>query len=216
MGAPAEAEREVKTWMAALGAALHREWQIFAVSGLETAPFTLLLLGGYLLVVWNRDRPSYVAAAGALFALAALTRHDGVVPALVCGIYLLLFARRRWRAAIFFGLAFAMLWIPFTAWRVSYYGDFFPNSYYAKSAYLTWYSQGLRYLSLYLEKYWALALGTCLGGNATVIGAAANIVTAGVAERAGYPVSFKNFARVGVPVTFVTLAISTLYLLIRY
>jgi Na+/H+ antiporter NhaD/arsenite permease-like protein len=64
--------------------------------------------------------------------------------------------------------------------------------------------------------YWALALGTCLGGNATVIGAAANIVTAGVAERAGYPVSFKNFARVGVPVTFVTLAISTLYLLIRY
>lgn len=64
--------------------------------------------------------------------------------------------------------------------------------------------------------YWALALGTCLGGNATVIGAAANIVTAGMAERAGYPVSFKDFARVGVPVTFVTLAISTLYLLIRY
>nr|HID13102.1 citrate transporter [Anaerolineae bacterium] len=64
--------------------------------------------------------------------------------------------------------------------------------------------------------YWALALGTCLGGNATVIGAAANIVTAGMAERAGYPLPFKNFARTGVPVTVVTLVISMFYLLVRY
>jgi Na+/H+ antiporter NhaD/arsenite permease-like protein len=64
--------------------------------------------------------------------------------------------------------------------------------------------------------YWSLALGACLGGNATVIGAAANIITAGMAEQAGYPLPFKRFARVGVPVTVVTLAISTLYLLVRY
>ncbi|MCD6289932.1 MAG: ArsB/NhaD family transporter, partial [Anaerolineae bacterium] len=64
--------------------------------------------------------------------------------------------------------------------------------------------------------YWALALGTDLGGNATTIGAAANIVTAGIAERAGYTLSFKRFARVGVPVTLVMLTISTLYLLLRY
>ncbi|HHH41995.1 MAG TPA: citrate transporter [Chloroflexi bacterium] len=64
--------------------------------------------------------------------------------------------------------------------------------------------------------YWALALGTCLGGNATLIGAAANIVTAGVAERAGYPLPFKKFAEVGIPITIVTLILSTVYLLIRY
>ncbi len=64
--------------------------------------------------------------------------------------------------------------------------------------------------------YWALALGTCLGGNATIIGAAANIVTVGIADRAGYPVSFKDFAKVGVPTTFAILLVSTVYLLVRY
>jgi Na+/H+ antiporter NhaD/arsenite permease-like protein len=64
--------------------------------------------------------------------------------------------------------------------------------------------------------WWALALGTCLGGNATVIGAAANIITAGVSDRAGYPITFKGFFRVGAPVTFAILLISTAYLLIRY
>ncbi len=64
--------------------------------------------------------------------------------------------------------------------------------------------------------YWALALGADLGGNATTIGAAANIVTAGIAERAGYPLSFKGFAKVGVPTTLVMLLLSTLYLLVRY
>lgn len=64
--------------------------------------------------------------------------------------------------------------------------------------------------------WWALALGACLGGNATLVGAAANIVASGVSERAGYPLSFKDFARVGVPVTFVTLVIATAYLLVFY
>jgi len=64
--------------------------------------------------------------------------------------------------------------------------------------------------------WWALALGTCLGGNATVIGAAANIVTAGISDRAGYPVTFKGFFKVGAPVTFVILLVSTAYLLVRY
>jgi Na+/H+ antiporter NhaD/arsenite permease-like protein len=64
--------------------------------------------------------------------------------------------------------------------------------------------------------WWALALGTCLGGNATVIGAAANIVTAGISDRAGYPLTFKRFFRVAAPVTFVILLVSTAYLLVRY
>ena len=43
--------------------------------------------------------------------------------------------------------------------------------------------------------WWALALGACLGGNGTMIGASANLVTAGMAERAGYPISFKQYAK---------------------
>ncbi len=64
--------------------------------------------------------------------------------------------------------------------------------------------------------YWALALGTCLGGNATTIGAAANILTAGIAERAGYPLSFKDFAKIATPITIVVLLVAMIYLLWRY
>lgn len=148
--------------LAAIGAALHQQWQVFAVSGLETAAFTLLLVAGYLTLAWHRDRPLPVAAGGLLFALATLARHDGLLPAALAGLYLLLFSERRWRNALLYGLCFAALWVPFTAWRISYYGDFFPNTYYAKSGNLAWYAQGLRYLQLYLEQYWALALGPLL------------------------------------------------------
>jgi len=64
--------------------------------------------------------------------------------------------------------------------------------------------------------YWALAVGVCFGGNATSIGAAANIVTAGVADRAGYHLSFPRFLRVGVPATFVTILVAMIWILIRY
>ncbi len=64
--------------------------------------------------------------------------------------------------------------------------------------------------------YWALALGAGLGGNATYIGSAPNIVAAGILDRAGYRISFKDFSRVGVPVTFFTILVLTLWIIIRY
>jgi len=64
--------------------------------------------------------------------------------------------------------------------------------------------------------YWALAIGACFGGNATTIGAAANIVTVGLAERAGTRITFTDFIKVGVPATVVTLIVGSLWLLIRY
>ncbi|MFQ5857061.1 MAG: SLC13 family permease [Anaerolineae bacterium] len=64
--------------------------------------------------------------------------------------------------------------------------------------------------------YWALALGAGLGGNATYIGSAPNIVAAGIMDRAGYRLKFQDFSRIGVPVTFVTILAPTLWILIRY
>jgi Na+/H+ antiporter NhaD/arsenite permease-like protein len=64
--------------------------------------------------------------------------------------------------------------------------------------------------------YWALALGAGLGGNATYIGSAPNIVAVGIMDRAGFRVKFEDFSRVGVPVTFVTILVPTLWILIRY
>lgn len=64
--------------------------------------------------------------------------------------------------------------------------------------------------------YWALALGAGLGGNATYIGSAPNIVAMGVLDRAGYRQTFGDYARIGVPVAFVTVLVPTIWILIRY
>jgi len=64
--------------------------------------------------------------------------------------------------------------------------------------------------------YWALAVGACFGGNGTVIASAPNIVTAGMADRAGYHLSFSHFLRVGAPATFVTILVAMIWILIRY
>jgi Na+/H+ antiporter NhaD/arsenite permease-like protein len=64
--------------------------------------------------------------------------------------------------------------------------------------------------------YWALILGADLGGNATYLGSAPNIVAVGLLAQAGYRTSFGRFMRDGVPVTIVTLVTATLWLLICY
>ncbi|MEK7270263.1 MAG: ArsB/NhaD family transporter [Planctomycetota bacterium] len=61
--------------------------------------------------------------------------------------------------------------------------------------------------------WWALALGACLGGNATIIGASANVVTAGIAEKAGARLTFFGFLKVGLPAMIVEVAIAAIWLL---
>lgn len=64
--------------------------------------------------------------------------------------------------------------------------------------------------------WWALAIGADLGGNATSIGASANVVMLGVADRSGHRIRFVEFLRYGVIVTGATIAVSILYVWIRY
>jgi Na+/H+ antiporter NhaD/arsenite permease-like protein len=64
--------------------------------------------------------------------------------------------------------------------------------------------------------WWSLSLGACFGGNATVIAAAANVAAAGMASRAGRPIGFVAFLRVGIPVTLASLVLSTAYVAVRY
>jgi Na+/H+ antiporter NhaD/arsenite permease-like protein len=60
--------------------------------------------------------------------------------------------------------------------------------------------------------WWALALGACLGGNGTIIGASANVVIVDIARRAGYPVSFWQFFKFGFPIMLGSVLMSALYL----
>ena len=63
---------------------------------------------------------------------------------------------------------------------------------------------------------WALALGACLGGNGTIIGASANVVAAGLAEESGNDISFNRFFRTGFPIMILTLLLATVYSVVRY
>ena len=64
--------------------------------------------------------------------------------------------------------------------------------------------------------WWALAIGACFGGNATLIAAAANVAAAGMAARAGRPIGFMEFLKVGLPVTLVSMVFATAYIALRY
>ncbi len=64
--------------------------------------------------------------------------------------------------------------------------------------------------------WWSLSLGACLGGNMTIIGAAANVIVSENAHKAGHPISFLYFLKYGIIVTMISLAISTVYIYFRF
>ncbi len=67
-----------------------------------------------------------------------------------------------------------------------------------------------------LPVWWSLALGACLGGNGTAIGASANVIVVGMSGKAGHHISFARFLKYGAPVTLGTIALSMAYLYLRY
>jgi len=64
--------------------------------------------------------------------------------------------------------------------------------------------------------FYALSIGAAMGGNGSLIGASANLVTAGIAERAGYPISYKDFMRYGLPSMILTVTVGMLWLLFHF
>jgi len=64
--------------------------------------------------------------------------------------------------------------------------------------------------------WWSLALGACLGGNGSLVGASANLVVAGFAERAGQPIRFLPFMLMAFPLMLASIAVASLYLYLRY
>lgn len=64
--------------------------------------------------------------------------------------------------------------------------------------------------------WWSLALGACLGGNGTAIGASANVIVVGMSEKAGQRISFGRFMYYGMPIMIMTVVISTVYVWLRY
>ena len=64
--------------------------------------------------------------------------------------------------------------------------------------------------------WWSLALGADIGGNATIVGASANVIVTGMASKQGHRIGFLPYMKVAVPMTFVALLICTAYVYLRY
>jgi Na+/H+ antiporter NhaD/arsenite permease-like protein len=67
-----------------------------------------------------------------------------------------------------------------------------------------------------LPLWWSLSLGACLGGNGTLVGASANVVTAGLARKNGYRITFLDFTKYGALFALMSLVLSTIYIWLRY
>lgn len=64
--------------------------------------------------------------------------------------------------------------------------------------------------------WWAISLGACLGGNGTMIGASANVVLSDISTKHGYPITFKSYLKVGMPFMLLSVAISTVFLVVKF
>ena len=64
--------------------------------------------------------------------------------------------------------------------------------------------------------WWAISLGACLGGNGTLIGASANVVLSGISAKNGYPITFVQFLKIGIPIMLISVALASVYLLLRF
>ncbi len=160
------AGRASSTWhlpLAVLLLAFHGVYTDYGTSGLETGAASLFVNLGVLWLISRRDPPG-VALAGAMFIFATLTRPDhglfyavGAMVVLVERIRPLVAARRDgpaklWHAGGNVLAAYAApfsLYAVYLLWKLHYYGDIVPNTYYAKSVALAWYTQGRVYAATF-------------------------------------------------------------------
>lgn len=145
---------------AALALVANYECNIWATSGMETFFFAFLLALAFWLYFFSTGRERVrVTATSLCLVLAGMTRPDGLLIYAVAGAFLALravfaLARRRdvaqaVRDVALFAAPLVVVYAPYVAWKVSFYGSFFPNTYYAKSAYLSYYSEGFYFVWLY-------------------------------------------------------------------
>jgi hypothetical protein len=139
--------------------AVHRDFNVYATSGLETMIFTFLVSSCIACLVLYRHRVSHLMA-GALIVLAMMARPDGIVFLGAVCFYLLL-AKTPLKTIALFLLPTVVVFIPYWFWRYQYFGFFFPNAFYAKSIALPYYEQGWKYIAMYFKTYYVFFVIPC-------------------------------------------------------
>jgi Na+/H+ antiporter NhaD/arsenite permease-like protein len=190
-------------------------------------PATVALGGGGVLLIWSGTNiekrleeiewPTLFFFMG-LFVLVGGLEKAGILESLarsvlsLSGNIVILSLCILWLSAVassfLDNIPFVAAMIPLVA-RIS--GSLFPNTEGLDEA-----AYHLYYLKNSLPLWWSLALGACLGGNGTIIGASANVVIAGFSEKTKSPLNFRNYLRYGFPLMILSIAISSVYIVIRY
>lgn len=141
----------------AMALLVHHECHVYATGGLETMWTTMLVSLGFALLVLGRS-PRILLSAGIALIAAALSRPDAMIFYVMAILFVAVSSRPIFRSLGLFLLPLAIIYLPYWFMRYSYYGYPFPNTYYAKSANLPYYSQGIEYLWLYMKTYYVLLL----------------------------------------------------------
>ena len=183
-------------------------------SALHVEPAIVALLGAGVLVAWSRlDPPEYLEEVEwptlvffmGLFVMVGALVEVGVIDDLATTMteavgdnYLAAGTVLIWASGVLSGVVDN---IPYVATASPLVSDLVAAGGGSDQAQSLW---------------WALALGADLGGNATAVGASANVVVLGVAARNGHPISFWQFTRYGLVVATVTIAVAWCYYALRY
>ncbi|MGC6416854.1 MAG: hypothetical protein ACON3Z_07040 [Bradymonadia bacterium] len=136
----------------------------WATGGLETQLFTALTTLAIVSYLDAESRQDSLVLSGIWFALASMTRPEGMLLLAVVGLFHLLrmlFVQKRWRPngrEWRWSFAFIVLFAPYFAWRWSYYGWPFPNTYYVKTGAQGFWAPGARYLLSWVNTHWLWVL----------------------------------------------------------
>ncbi|MBN1967405.1 MAG: ArsB/NhaD family transporter [Anaerolineae bacterium] len=176
-------------------------------------PSVTALMGATVLLVWIRpDIEEMIEAVdwttlvffmglfivvGAIQEVGLISLIADVIAGLVGSNLVLAMVTVTWASAL---LSTVVANIPFTAAMLPVIG------------YLTRIVPGAGSLVL----FYCLSVGSAMGGNGSLIGASANMVTAGIADRAGFPITYAYFLRKGMPALVVTVGLATLWLVLRF
>jgi len=156
--------RNPSLWLAPLLLAVSRSFVAWSSGGLETMFFTFLVLAGLVSFVWEREsRARWPVGSALLLAAASLTRPEGLFLAFIPGCIFaaeMVLRRRSLGSAVVWAGSYLAVVGTHLLWRFSYYGEWLPNTFYAKVP-GAWWEQGATYLSLFASDYrvvWYLPL----------------------------------------------------------
>ncbi len=160
-GALASRDRQLAAPLLLVPLTVHYSYGLWFVSGMETPLVSLLTVMLVALVaLYDRRRAWVPTAASIVGVLLVMTRPDGVVVVVAVALVGLAVHWRalregcRWRELVIGPvIPWLVVYLPYTIWRVVFYGSLLPNTYYAKVAYLPHYERGWGYLSAYLGLY---------------------------------------------------------------